>query len=146
MIEDVITDSYDSFLEKEGRSRLEVRIALCTRLCRYSSSKRTCRRVQLGRKCLHGCVTVQEFTDRCALKVFLLPRWRSFFFFSIPSLSSLAFVARRIFPTKPLLGDRWDSRETAADDSSYLFGNSPSAGNNPSISKFSSPRQSDRLV
>jgi hypothetical protein len=64
----------------EGRSRLETRIALCTRLCRYSFTKRTCRRVQLGRKCLHGCVTLEEFTDRCALKVFLLLRWRSSFF------------------------------------------------------------------
>jgi len=59
-------------------------------------------------------------------------------FFPIPSLSSLAFVVRRIFPTKPLRRDRWNSRETAADDFSYLFGSSPATGNDRSISKFSS--------
>lgn len=58
---------------------------------------------ECSRKCLCGCVTAQEFTDRCALKMFSPSTsevlFSSFFFFTAPSPSSLVLVlVLRIFP------------------------------------------------
>lgn len=72
---------YLTVKRKRMASRVSgVQLALCTRLCRYSSPKRGCRRVQPVGNAFVLASLVRNSRTVVPSKCFLLLPWRSFFF------------------------------------------------------------------